>query len=353
MVDVVLVFEETRVKCHRLVLAASCEYFRRMFQTDMQERDAPEIPMKDVSSTTGLLLVEYIYSGNIEMSAENAQEFMAVSDRLLLTKLKKNVEEFLCEHVEATNCVSLKNFARLYGLESLLEVTHRFLTNHWKKLIDMQSKIDELTEDDLITLLTTYGSDEDSLLLLQKWVRSSHGRFDRFMDLLQSIERTLFSKEFIVTSSSDGFIVSGGLANKTPKRECYAYVTHTRQWRTLPPMSDGRYYHSSICDQDEFIVIGGSIIEKYHFDSVQCLNLKTLEWGQFPDLPQARCLSNLLHVQNQLFVVGGYLTKTTTARDIYKFDSTEREWQTGSPLPEKCGSAGAVSFDNKIFVVGG
>jgi N-acetylneuraminic acid mutarotase len=158
---------------------------------------------------------------------------------------------------------------------------------------------------------------------------------------------------YSVTSSSDGFIVSGGLANKTPKRECYAYVTHTRQWRTLPPMSVGRYYHSSICDQDEFIVIGGRINEKSHLDSVECLNLKTLEWSQFPDLPQARCLSNLLHVQNQLFVVGGYLTKTTTARDIYKFDSTEREWQTGSPLPEKCGSAGAVSFDNKIFVVGG
>ncbi|ELU03412.1 hypothetical protein CAPTEDRAFT_188963 [Capitella teleta] len=136
----------------------------------------------------------------------------------------------------------------------------------------MESEIDQLTEDDLIALLTTHGSDEGSFLLLQKWVKSSQERTGRFMDLLQNLELTLFSKEFVcrtimsdelmqnakgmkiiqeameslviadrnqslmtnngkrfkfhllnviysVTSSSDGFIVSGGLnANNALRR---------------------------------------------------------------------------------------------------------------------------------------
>ncbi|ELT93362.1 hypothetical protein CAPTEDRAFT_137498 [Capitella teleta] len=296
MVDVVLAFEETRVKCHRLVLAASCDYFRRMFQTDMQERDAGEISIKDVSSTTGLLLVEYLYSGNIQISAENAQELLAVSDRLLLTKLKKNVEKFLCGQVASTNCVSFKNLARLYGLDTLIKVTHGYLNNHWQKLIDMESEIDELTEDDLIALLTTYGSDEGSFLLLQKWAK---------------------------------------------------------QWRTLPPMNERRYYHSSICNQDEFMVIGGRINEDIYLDSVECLNLKTLKWSQFPDLPEAQCLNNAVCIQKQLFVLGGWISITTVTRDVYKFDSAERAWQALSPLPETCEGVSAVSFASKIFVIGG
>ncbi|ELT93994.1 hypothetical protein CAPTEDRAFT_63624, partial [Capitella teleta] len=403
MVDVVLVFEETRVKCHRLVLAASCDYFRRMFQADMQERDAGEIPMKDVSSTTGLLLVEYLYSGNIQISAENAQELLAVSDRLLLTKLKKCAEEFLCEQVASTNCVSLKNLARLYGLETLIKVIHSYLHDHWKKLIDMESEIDQLTEDDLIALLTTHGSDEGSFLLLQKWVRSSQERTGRFMELLQNLELTLFSKEFVcrtimsdelmqnakgmkiiqeameslvIADRNQSLVVGDYKGNiwfcaddqqwqgiQVPFTECYNYsVTsssdgfivsaHTRQWRTLPPMSVGRLSHASICDQDEFILIGGCISPDAHLNSVECLNLKTLKWSQLPNLPLGQTFSNVVYVQSQLFVIGGFTSSTTVSRDVHLFDSTEREWQLRSPMPEE-NEGHAVPFDSKIFILGG
>ncbi|ELT87016.1 hypothetical protein CAPTEDRAFT_120168, partial [Capitella teleta] len=134
MVDTVLVFGETRVKCHRLVLAATCEYFRRMLQADMQERGAGEISIKDVSSATGILLVDYLYTGNIQISVENAEAILAASDRFLLTKLKKIAEDFLCGQVGSTNCVSFRYFARLFSLNSLLEVTQKYLTDHWKEL---------------------------------------------------------------------------------------------------------------------------------------------------------------------------------------------------------------------------
>ncbi|ELU13145.1 hypothetical protein CAPTEDRAFT_119690 [Capitella teleta] len=389
MVDVVLVFEETRVKCHRLVLAASSEYFRRMLQTDMQERDASEIAFKEVSSTIGLLLVEYLYTGNIELSTENAQELLAVSDRLLLMKLKKTVEKFLCDQVSITNCVSLKQLARLYDLDTLLKTAHDYLNDHWKDLvaIDFESEIDQLTEDDLIELLTTHSSDEGSFLLLQKWVRSSEGRTHLFMDLLQNLELTQFSKSFVwrtimsdelmqnpkgmrfiqeamepfmtfdrdhvTSSSSDGFIVSGGLDRPVLNNKCYGYVAHTRQWRTLPPMNIGRYYHATICDQDQFMVIGGRISETYFLDSVECLNLKTLRWSQFPDLPRALSLSNVVYVKGQLFVLGGWASKSVISRDVYAFDSTGGTWWFKGLMPEESRVGSAVSLNDKIFVLGG
>ncbi|ELU02171.1 hypothetical protein CAPTEDRAFT_39764, partial [Capitella teleta] len=130
------------------------------------------------------------------------------------------------------------------------------------------------------------------------------------------------------------------------------YVAHTRQWRTLPPMSVGRYGHASICDQDEFVVVGGCKGLDDYLNSVECLNLKTLKWSQLPNLPLGQVFSNVVYVQSQLFVIGGLTSSTTVSRDVYLFDSTEKKWQLRSPMPEE-NYGRVVPFDSKIFILGG
>ncbi|ELT88465.1 hypothetical protein CAPTEDRAFT_108335, partial [Capitella teleta] len=105
LVDVHLVFDGTRVPCHKVILAGTCEYFKRMFLTNMSESVATEVSMKGISSTTGPLVIDYLYSKKTEITVDNAQGLLEASGILMLDTLKRNVEEFLLEEIEVENCL--------------------------------------------------------------------------------------------------------------------------------------------------------------------------------------------------------------------------------------------------------
>ncbi|ELU13231.1 hypothetical protein CAPTEDRAFT_136065 [Capitella teleta] len=312
------------------------------------------LSIKDVSSATGILLVDYLYTGNIQMSIENAEAILAASDRFLLTKLKKIAEDFLCGQVGSTNCVSFRYLARLFSLNSLLEVTQKYLTDHSKELIDTESEMNQLTQDDLIALLGTHGSDEASFLLLQKWSTSFKERTPRFMDLLRSLELRLFTKEFVLRTVMREKLMHNPKGMKIIQQALESLViADPNQFLVVGDFNrniyEGRHFHASIGNQDEFMVIGGETSDNLYLKSAECLNMKTLEWSQMPDLPDALSLSQLVYVQNQLFV----LYEQRYSVYVHYYDHTGRAWRPRCQMPEVCVGGGAVSFDNKIFVVGG
>jgi len=66
--DTVLVASETEVLCHRAVLAASSPYFRAMFHSTLRESREQRIKLDGVTALALKRLVDYIYTGRIEVS---------------------------------------------------------------------------------------------------------------------------------------------------------------------------------------------------------------------------------------------------------------------------------------------
>ncbi|ELT93948.1 hypothetical protein CAPTEDRAFT_40445, partial [Capitella teleta] len=93
--------------CHKVILAGMCDYFHRMFLTGLFESGRQEVIMQEISAATGLLLTDYLYTGQIEITTLNVQDLLAASDMLLLGDLKQKVEGFLCSHIEPKKCVSI------------------------------------------------------------------------------------------------------------------------------------------------------------------------------------------------------------------------------------------------------
>ncbi|MEE4247965.1 MAG: BTB/POZ domain-containing protein, partial [Kangiellaceae bacterium] len=195
-VDITLVFGKQRIACHKVILAGMCDYFRRMFLTNMLERGSQEVVLKDISASTGVLLVEYLYSGNIDITQLNAQDLLAASEMLLLGALKKKVEDFLLSHTDSVNCISIINLARLYDLKILLADARNYLQEHVKEVVETE-EMHLLQEGDLIEVLEANVSQEENFLFIQKWMRSAEGRTDRFEDLMQHVSLSQCSKDFV------------------------------------------------------------------------------------------------------------------------------------------------------------
>jgi len=68
LTDTVLVAGETEVLCHRAVLAASSPYFRAMFHSSLRESREQRIKLDGVTALALNRLVDYIYTGRIEVS---------------------------------------------------------------------------------------------------------------------------------------------------------------------------------------------------------------------------------------------------------------------------------------------
>ncbi|ELT89422.1 hypothetical protein CAPTEDRAFT_89870, partial [Capitella teleta] len=370
-VDITLVFGMQRIACHKVILAGMCDYFRRMFLTNMLERGSQEVVLKDISANTGVLLVEYLYSGNIDITQLNAQDLLAASEMLLLGALKKKVEDFLLSHTDSVNCISIINLARLYDLKILLADARSYLQEHVKEVVETE-EMHLLQEGDLIEVLEANASQEENFLFIQKWMRSVEGRTDRFEYLMQHVSLSQCSKDFVCNTvmaeklmhntrgmtliqefmrssgsadppkqpslavgndggeiysacaSPGGFVVSGGRSQNGIQRECYSYAAQNGQWNTLPPMPSARRSHSSIYHNHHLYVVGGWDDRSY-LNSVEALDMRNLQWNHLPPLPREVYFAHLAIVSDNLFVLGG-CCGLICFTDVHEFDSTQQTW---------------------------
>ncbi|ELU08015.1 hypothetical protein CAPTEDRAFT_93881 [Capitella teleta] len=401
-VDITLVFDEQRVSCHKVILAGTCDYFHRMFLSDMLESVSKEVTMNGISASTGVSLVHFLYTGRIDISTQNAQDLLAASEMLFLGDLKLKVEEFFLSNTESINCISTINLARLYDMKTLMGDAKKFLREHLREVTDSE-EMHLLLEEDLIETLRASASQEASFRFVQKWIRSADGRTDRFDDLIQHITLSNCSKKFICSTvmseklmhnthgmeliqeamqysgkaeqesiiqhwqpmqeppakfernsacaSPAGFIVSGGRCRGITVHDCYSYDAFGKKWNALPPMSIARNRHSSIYHNHQLYIAGGHDGKK-NLNSVEALDMKSLKWSPLPSLPYSVRHSYLAIVSNLMLVFGGFQTNTWVA-DVCELDLNERVWHHRAPMPYTCEGGAAVCLDDHVYIVGG
>ncbi|KAK5971440.1 BTB/POZ domain protein, partial [Trichostrongylus colubriformis] len=86
--DVTLVVKGTRINAHRLVLAASSKYFETMFTSGMVESREHDIKMNGIEARTLDALVNFCYSGEVNIDDNNVQDILAGACLLQLSDVK-------------------------------------------------------------------------------------------------------------------------------------------------------------------------------------------------------------------------------------------------------------------------
>ena len=391
LTDVALVFGNERVRCHKVVLAASSDYFRGMFLADMSESKAEEVPMHGIDAPTGRLLVEYLYANNITITPDNAQGLLEAAEMLLLLDLKQSAEEFLCGSVGPDNCVTSLNLARLYTLPKLEEAANSFIQSNVNAMLESE-ELGQLPQDDLVYLLRSHERHEESFRLLQRWVRAAEGRDATcLIDMLKHIRLSSCSQEFILNEVMEEEMLAcpRGVqliqaALKKSLRE--SPLAHQHQTRDLPqaqhpqrtlfvgdwksnmwlcddntnwqPMADKPFQlelYSACASPNGFIVTGGS---EGDIQQRNCYEYMAREkrWRTLPPFKKARLQHASICHDQFLFILGG-----CTGWDALDspLDSVERldfhllQWSTLPPMPRALVDPLTAIASNGIFVIGG
>ncbi|ELU15153.1 hypothetical protein CAPTEDRAFT_88338, partial [Capitella teleta] len=124
--DAVLCVGHEEFPCHRNVLAVSSPYFNAMFSSDLKESREAKICLNEVSPWTLRRLIDYAYTGKIEITVDNAQDLLAASSLFQYPVIVDGCCEFLMKHLHPSNCLGIEDFAHLHSCSKLEADAHRF-----------------------------------------------------------------------------------------------------------------------------------------------------------------------------------------------------------------------------------
>ncbi|XP_027023285.1 kelch-like protein 22 [Tachysurus fulvidraco] len=125
--DVVLIVEGKPVNAHRILLAASCDYFRGMFAGGLREMQQTEIPILGVTYTAMNKLLDFIYTSELELDLDTVQEVLCAATLLQVQDVIGFCCEFLFSWMDNDNILEVEKLADAYGLEQLGEKVRSYL----------------------------------------------------------------------------------------------------------------------------------------------------------------------------------------------------------------------------------
>ncbi|KAE9041039.1 hypothetical protein PR003_g3830 [Phytophthora rubi] len=125
MSDVTFIVEGTPIFGHKS-LCVRCNYFKAMFTGEMLESSAAEVEISDVSRTTFLSLLEYVYTDRLSVADEDVKDLFVAADRYGIDSLKRLCAQKLLKSVCVDNVSSILQVADQHNSPSLRDECFAF-----------------------------------------------------------------------------------------------------------------------------------------------------------------------------------------------------------------------------------
>ena len=401
--DVTLQSGDVQMQCHRVVLAVGSEYFKALFRCGLQESrsDPVQLTMEPHILAN---IIDYMYTGEIELTDDNVESLVEACDVLQLDALKARCEHFMLTQVDVTNCVRFWRLSEVYQLHKVLRKAKGLVLAEFKtvafsdqfKELSCSELIDVIKEDDIRV------DDEDVVVeCVLDWV--SHDVKNRTSSFETVLERTRLpycSSKYLwhmkntcqlltpkcveyvneaLSFQADPahqhevstgrtqprthfhvkrrLVVAGGLTcteedTHVENNVCQFYNDDTSCWETLTemPPSVGMLY--SVCYLGRSLLLTGGT-KGDELNQCWLCDLATRKWEAMPPLSTARWYHRSVSLGDSVYVVGGKGVGDKVLASVECFNVKRRQWSAMPDLPRAVYGAMVVTYGNKVFVFGG
>ena len=155
--DVTFIVENERFFCHRVILAARCEYFRALLYGGMRESNsASDIVISDTSSRSFQILLKYIYTGLVVLKNLKDHEIIDLlnaAHKYDLLPLQNTISSYLESIINIENVTLIYDVACLYSLVSLKQKCLVFIDHNAVDVLAAESFV-SLSETSLVAVIS-------------------------------------------------------------------------------------------------------------------------------------------------------------------------------------------------------
>ncbi|XP_005100559.1 kelch-like protein 12 [Aplysia californica] len=352
--DVVLRVENQRFPAHRIVLAASSDYFNAMFTSSMKEKDKSEIDLLEIPASVMEILLDFVYTETVEVSVENVQELLPAACLLQLTGVKNACCRFLERQLDASNCLGIKVFAESHSCQSLLHAAERFSLRHFHSVIENE-EFKTMQFEEVESLVASEDlqvkSEETVYQGVITWVKHEEPvRLKHLPQLLTHVRLSLLSVHFITDVLDNEILIKTSHA-------CRDLVDEAKRYHLRPDLRDelsGPNTTPRAGTDSILVVLGGFGSHQNLVDTVESFCSKTDSWTKLPNLSRKRRYVSAASVANKLYVVGGYDGKSRLSLvEKLDFGQEKLQWETVTSMHQRRGLAGICVYKDQLYVCGG
>jgi len=383
--------EQACLKAHRIVLCAASPFFYNALNSDMKEKKEGVIRLEETSKAVMEEVLEYLYTGHVDINEKNAYDLMAVADYLVLPSLKALSGKVILQTLSLSSCIMAYYSAIKYRCEELQNGSKEFIQTNFvavaetEDFLNLSSKqVEEWISSDEIVVK----GEENIFEVVVKWVEDNGGKkFQFFYDLFRHVRLIYVLRNYlfkvilphrfvrdrkkcvdlvvnVMSSSSDGteecfFSQSPRNCLKTyedvivscGEKRLLCYVPSENRWYELARLLSAHNHFShalSACHNKLYIIGGsknGSVAECYE----PSLNL----WAPTKDPEIVVESSSVVILQGFLYVIGGRDKNKERTDTVQKYNPDTNLWETVAPLSSPRSRVCAVADGNYLYAVGG
>jgi len=200
--DVTLVTKDGKqFKAHRNVLSAASPFFCKLLQSDMKENREGIVRFEEISGAVMEDVLEFIYTGTVEVTQDNSKYLIAAANCLLIPGLKNLSGRFLERQISKSNCISTFYFAEMYQCDELMTNTRKFIHANFAHVAEMDEFLNLETKE----VERWISSDDISVAveaevfnIVLKWIeQDKRERTASFEQLYRHVRLTSLSRDFL------------------------------------------------------------------------------------------------------------------------------------------------------------
>ena len=370
-------------KAHRNVLSAASPFFFKLFQSDMKENREGIVRFEEISGAVMEDVLEFIYTGSVEVTQENCKDLIAAANYLLIPGLKKLSGRFLEQQIAKSNCISTFYFAELYQCDELITNTRKFINANFASVAEMDEflnleakEVERWISSDKISVAV----EADVFKIVLKWVEQDKSeRKASFKQLFRHVRLAFLSRDFLldvvtnelVVENSDCYKLMSKAINMPGFSSEENFLQSPRQGLETRAIvaCGGKYTFCYLPEKDKWRRLADGLSERNEF--TQVINYRDQLFAFWSDVEAERydpvfdCWSTLDHLQlpsedpAKVAVVRGeiYSIEIDTSSKkstIKRFDVERFSWQTVLSSHEGCRKHSCVvAAGNHLYVFGG
>ena len=393
--DYTITAEGCSMRVHRAVMVACSDYFRALLSSEMRESLEMSVELKGLTATGLQSVVNFAYTGKIDLSLENLEEVLAAATHLQISQAVELCCKFIARAITVDNCTDILNLAELYSLMPTREVGRNFILNNFE-LFSKSEQYEKLNCNQLASMLAENSlkvvSEYVLFELVLKWINQDPPEREQYVSRLMSqIRLPLLSGEELVekvskvevmmqdeqcvqllTEAKDYHIV----VNKQPllqnprtqvrsdkeslvmchaeNLESYDFETEKHAYLKDCPVP---LYNPCVCVVDNFMYACGGKYDSNDNNEIataRCFRYDPRfdSWFELASMSEARKDFVLLAYNMQLYAIGGQ-DENNVMCSLECFNIAMNEWETRSSLKNAIYShAGAIGRD-RMYICGG
>ncbi|CAI2302977.1 unnamed protein product [Caenorhabditis sp. 36 PRJEB53466] len=357
--DVTLVCGWKRINAHRLVLSACSGYFLSMFTSQMSECYMKEVNLEDIDPLTLESLVEFCYTGCIEINDVNVQDILPVACLLQLQDVQNSCCEYLRKQLDPSNCLGIRAFADTHACKELLSSADEFALKNFSSIVGKEEFL-LLTVESLTQIIKSdrlnAASEELVFSAVIQWVRHDiPTRKPHLSMLLSHVRLPLCTPKFLVSVVSEEILVKSDPASRDLVDEAKNYLLLPVE---RPNMQGPRTRHRKPLQVAEWLyAVGGwcsgdAIASIERMDPQQTGNSGNA-WKCMAPMGKRRCGVGVAVLENLLYAVGGH-DGQSYLNSIERYDPMTNQWSSDVAPTATCRtSVGVAAFNRYLYAVGG